>query len=108
MGSNEKFSGEQQEKLLETLRTRFEKNMNRHKGLDWTKVQAKLEANSGKLWSLSEMEKTGGEPDVIGVPLWLPGIYLHGAPLALAVARRVDAAGLSPLLDGLRTGIHVR
>lgn len=54
------------EELLKTLKARFEKNMNRHKGLDWAKVEAKLEANSEKLWSLSEMERTGGEPDVVG------------------------------------------
>ena len=51
--------------LLKTLKARFEKNMNRHKGLEWTNVQAKLEANPEKLWSLNEMEKTGGEPDVV-------------------------------------------
>src|SRR4026208_2340287 len=56
----------QREELLRTLKARFEKNMNRHKGLEWAKVQAKLEANSEKLWSLNEMESTGGEPDVIG------------------------------------------
>ena len=56
----------QREELLATLKTRFEKNMNRHKGLDWSKVQAKLEANTEKLWSLNEMETTGGEPDVVG------------------------------------------
>lgn len=56
----------QREELLETLKTRFEKNMNRHKGLKWAEVEAKLEAHAGKLWSLSEMEKTGGEPDVVG------------------------------------------
>ena len=61
-----KLSSEQREELLKTLKTRFEKNMTRHKGLDWTKVQAKLEANAEKLWSLSEMERTGGEPDVVG------------------------------------------
>jgi hypothetical protein len=49
--------------LLGALQARFEKNMNRHKGLEWTKLQAKLEANSEKLWSLNEMERTGGEPD---------------------------------------------
>ncbi|MFZ5821745.1 MAG: DUF4256 domain-containing protein [Chloroflexota bacterium] len=65
--SNEKeLSPNQREELLRTLRTRFEKNMNRHKGLEWTGVQAKLEANAEKLWSLSEMERTGGEPDVVG------------------------------------------
>ena len=52
--------------LFKTLKTRFEKNMNRHKGLDWENVQARLETKAEKLWSLNEMEKTGGEPDVIG------------------------------------------
>ena len=56
----------QREELLKALKARFEKNMNRHKGLEWTKVQAKLEANAEKLWSLNEMERTGGEPDVVG------------------------------------------
>src|SRR4026208_820614 len=56
----------QGEELLRTLKARFEKNMNRHKGLDWAKVQARLEANTEKLWSLHEMERTGGEPDVVG------------------------------------------
>ncbi|HJT29496.1 MAG TPA: DUF4256 domain-containing protein [Pyrinomonadaceae bacterium] len=59
------LSAKQCEELLTTLQTRFEKNMNRHKGLDWSKVQAKLEANPEKLWSLNEMERTGGEPDVV-------------------------------------------
>ena len=54
------------EELIKTLKARFEKNMNRHKGLEWAKVQARLEANSEKLWSLNEMERTGGEPDVVG------------------------------------------
>ncbi len=57
---------EQREELLRALKARFEKNMNRHKGLEWAKVQAKLEANTEKLWSLNEMERTGGEPDVVG------------------------------------------
>jgi hypothetical protein len=56
----------QLEELLRTLKARFEKNMNRHKGLEWIKVQAKLETNTEKLWSLNEMERTGGEPDVVG------------------------------------------
>src|SRR5438045_2526485 len=67
MSSNKKkLSSEQQEELLKTLKARFEKNMKRHKGIDWAKVQAKLEANAEKLWSLNEMEETGGEPDVVG------------------------------------------
>lgn len=57
---------EQREELLRALKARFEKNMNRHKGLEWAKVQAKLDANTEKLWSLNEMERTGGEPDVVG------------------------------------------
>jgi hypothetical protein len=65
--SNKKnLSPKQREDLLGALKARFEKNMNRHKGLEWAKVQAKLEGNAEKLWSLSEMERTGGEPDVIG------------------------------------------
>ena len=57
---------EQRQELLKALKTRFEKNMNRHKGHEWAKVQARLEANTEKLWSLHEMERTGGEPDVVG------------------------------------------
>ena len=60
------LSPAQRQELLGTLKARFEKNMDRHKGLEWTKVQAKLEANTDKLWSLNEMERTGGEPDVVG------------------------------------------
>ncbi len=60
------LSPKQREELLKLLRARFEKNMNRHKGIEWSKVQAKLEANTKKLWSLGEMERTGGEPDVVG------------------------------------------
>ena len=61
-----KILPEQEKELLGILKTRFEKNMRRHKGLDWTKVQAKLETAADKLWSLNEMETTGGEPDVVG------------------------------------------
>jgi len=60
------LSQKQCEELLGVLKARFEKNMNRHKDLAWAKAQAKLEANTGKLWSLNEMERTGGEPDVVG------------------------------------------
>lgn len=63
--TNKKLSSHQREELIELLKNRFEKNINRHKNIAWAKVQAKLEANLDKLWSLSEMEKTGGEPDVI-------------------------------------------
>ena len=67
MKNNNKLSPKQCEELLKTLKTRFEKNMSRHKGLDWAKAQARLEAKPDKLWSLAEMERTGGEPDVVGV-----------------------------------------
>ena len=60
------LSPAQREELLRVLKARFEKNRNHHKGLEWVKVRAKLEANSEKLWSLNEMERTGGEPDVVG------------------------------------------
>ena len=66
MKSAKDLKAQQREELLGILKARFEKNMGRHKGLDWAKVQAKLEANPEKLWSLSEMERTGGEPDVVG------------------------------------------
>ena len=66
ISSNKKeLSPEQREELLRALKIRFEKNMDRHKGLEWIEVQTKLESNSEKLWSLNEMEKTGGEPDVV-------------------------------------------
>src|SRR5437667_5760186 len=67
INSNKKdLSAEQRDELLRELKDRVEKNMNRHKGLEWAQVQAKLEANAEKLWSLNEMERTGGEPDVVG------------------------------------------
>jgi len=66
MNSHKELPPIEREDLLDTLKTRFQKNMNRHKGMAWADVQAKLEANAEKLWSLHEMEKTGGEPDVVG------------------------------------------
>ncbi len=68
MGNKRELSLEQREELLNTLKARFEKNMNRHKGLEWAKLQVKLDSESSgkKLWSLNEMESTGGEPDVVG------------------------------------------
>src|SRR6202166_1606984 len=65
-GNKKDLSPERREELLRALKARFEKNMNRHEGLEWAKVQAKLEVNAEKLWSLNEMERTGGEPDVVG------------------------------------------
>jgi hypothetical protein len=65
--SKKELAPAQREELFKILKTRFEKNMNRHKGLEWAKVKARLEANPEKLWALNEMEKTGGEPDVVGL-----------------------------------------
>src|SRR5579862_2076816 len=64
--NDKRMSPEQIKVLLGALKARFEKNMNRHKGLEWAQVQARLEANPEKLWSLNEMERTGGEPDIVG------------------------------------------
>ena len=64
--SKKKLSPKERDDLLKVLKARFEKNMKRHKGLEWAKVQARLDANPEKLWSLNEMENTGGEPDVVG------------------------------------------
>ncbi len=64
--SEKKVSPSKSEELLATLKIRFEKNMNRHKGFTWADIQSRLELNTGKLWSLNEMERTGGEPDVVG------------------------------------------
>jgi hypothetical protein len=70
MGTNKsgkaKLTTKQQDELLKTLKARFEKNVKRHKGIDWAEVQARLESSAEKLWSLNEMERTGGEPDVVG------------------------------------------
>src|SRR5580700_1584450 len=64
--NKKELSPEQRKELLGALKARFEKNMNRHEGLEWADAQARLEANPEKLWSLNEMERTGGEPDVVG------------------------------------------
>lgn len=69
MENKKNLPPEQRSTLLNTLKDRFEKNTNRHKGLEWANVQTKLEANPEKLWSLNEMERTGGEPDVVGTIL---------------------------------------
>lgn len=66
MGNKKELSVKQSNELLNTLKSRFEKNKSRHKGMEWANVQARLEANPKKLWSLYEMERTGGEPDVVG------------------------------------------
>jgi hypothetical protein len=66
MSNKKHLAEEPKQELLKTLKTRFEKNMNRHQGIEWAKVQARLEANPEKLWSLDDMEVTGGEPDVVG------------------------------------------
>jgi len=74
------LSPKQREDFFKTLKARFEKNAKRHKGVDWAKVQARLEANAEKVWSLSEMESTGGEPDVVGHDLKTANIFFTIAP----------------------------
>ena len=66
MENRKELSSEQREELFSTLKVRFEKNRNRHLGFEWAEVQVKLEANAAKMWSINEMERTGGEPDVFG------------------------------------------
>lgn len=74
--NSNQLSLEQSRELFKTLEARFEKNMNRHKGFDWVKIQTKLETNAKKLWSLNEMERTGGEPDVVGYDKKRANIFL--------------------------------
>ena len=64
--TNKQLTSKQKDELLNILKIRFEKNINRHKDINWKSVLAKLEKNNDKLWSLNEMERTGGEPDVVG------------------------------------------
>src|SRR5438067_356844 len=66
MSNKKTLSAKQRDELIATLKSRFEKNVNRHKGLDWRDIQAALSTSAEKLWSLNEMERTGGEPDVVG------------------------------------------
>ena len=87
--SNKKeLSPEQREELLRALKARFEKNMSRHRGLEWARVQAKLEANPEKLWSLNEMERTGGEPDVVGYDEKTGGYIFHDCSAESPKGRR--------------------
>ncbi len=83
-----KASPKERDDLLAALKTRFERNLNRHKDLDWAKVQARLEANPDKLWSLAEMERTGGEPDVVGVKVG-EFVFMDCAPESRADRRSV-------------------
>jgi hypothetical protein len=82
------LSSEQFEVLLKTLCVRFEKNMNRHEGLDWTKIQAKLENSAEKLWSLYEMERSGGEPDVVGYDQKTDEYVFYDCALESPIGRR--------------------
>jgi hypothetical protein len=78
----------QRDELLSTLKARFEKNINRHKGLEWAKVQAKLEANPDKLWALNEMERTGGEPDIVGHNKKTDGYFFYDCSAESPKGRR--------------------
>ena len=85
---NKELSQEQREELLGTLKARFDKNMERHGELEWEKVQEKLEANTEKLWSLNEMEVTGGEPDVVGYDKELDEYIFYDCSLESPKGRR--------------------
>ncbi|MDG6245070.1 MAG: DUF4256 domain-containing protein [Methanolobus sp.] len=87
-GNKKELSPGQHEDLLQVLKDRFENNMNRHKVIEWSKVQAKLEANTKKLWSLNEMEKTGGEPDVVGYDEKTDGYIFYDCSPESPVGRR--------------------
>jgi len=88
MGKIKGLTPEQAGEILRVLKARFENNMNRHKGLEWAKIQARLEANSEKLWSLHEMEKTGGEPDVVGLDKMTGEFIFYDCSAESPVGRR--------------------
>lgn len=98
MSTKKKLSAAQSQELLSTLKTRFEKNIDRHKGIEWAKVQSKLEANPDKLWSLHEMETTGGEPDVVGYDKKTGEYFFYDCSAESPAGRRslcYDAAALA-------------
>ncbi len=88
VSNNKLLLPERREELIKALKARFEKNMNRKKGLQWAKVQVKLEANNEKLWSISEMERTGGEPDVVGHDEMTGEYILYDCSLESPIGRR--------------------
>lgn len=88
MSSKKKLSLEKSEELLQILQGRFEKNMNRHPGIKWNMLQEKLLANPGKLWSLNEMERTGGEPDVVLVAKNSDDYYFYDCSAESPIGRR--------------------
>lgn len=98
MSTKKKLSAAQSQELLSTLKTRFEKYIDRHKGIEWAKVQSKLEANPDKLWSLHEMETTGGEPDVVGYDKKTGEYFFYDCSAESPAGRRslcYDAAALA-------------
>ncbi len=98
ISDKKELSPEQREELLKTLKARFEKHMNRHQGLEWAKVQARLEARPEKLWSLYQMERTGGEPDVVGYDEETGEVIFYDCSAESPVGRRslcYDGAALA-------------
>ena len=87
-GNKRELSPKQYEELINTLKVRFEKNMRRHKGLEWSKVQAKLEATTAHHWSLNEMERTGGEPDVVGYDKKIGEYIIYDCSAESPIGRR--------------------
>jgi len=100
------LSAEQHEELLRTLKARFEKNKNRHKALEWAKVQAKLEANPEKLWPLNEMERTGGEPDVVGYDETTGEYIFYDCSAETPKGRRKSCYDLEGQEEREKEGLH--
>ena len=86
--SKRKLSQQESDALIKTLKARFEKNVNRHKGIEWNKVQARLNANPEKMWSLEQMESTGGEPDVVGLDKKSGGYVFYDCAVETPKGRR--------------------
>ncbi len=97
---------EQREELLSTLKARFEKNLQRHKGLEWAEIQKKLEAQPEKLWSLSEMEKTGGEPDVVGQDKKTGEIIFYDCSAETPKGRRQTCYDREGQVEREKQGLH--
>ena len=98
--NKKELSPQQRKELVGALKSRFEKNMTRHQGLEWAKVQAKLQANTEKLWSINEMERTGGEPDVVGHDKRRANRFFMIVPQRVRKAAEVFATTVKRWIEG--------
>ncbi|GAB4516871.1 MAG: DUF4256 domain-containing protein [Anaerolineae bacterium] len=106
MGTHNELSTQQREDLLNTLKTRFEKHMHRHAAITWDDVQARLDANPGKLWSLHEMEATGGEPDVVGTDKETGEILFYDCAAESPKGRRNTCYDAKAQQEREKRGVH--